>query len=144
MIENYLKRPWQAVAVVGLIQSAILGYMVWDRVQLLRGGEEFVLDVVPVDPRSLFRGDYVILGYDVSSVDGSLLRGPVERNEVLYVTIAKDGEGKWKPVGASKSRCRSAGAGRDEARRVRAQGPLRQRGRSRCCDYDARARALRH
>lgn len=57
-------RKWliAALAVAGL-QTAAIGHMVSDRVQLLRSGREIVLPIVPVDPRSLFRGDYVILSY---------------------------------------------------------------------------------
>ena len=57
---------WIAIAVVALGQAAVLGWMIWDRTSLLANGREVVLEVIPVDPRSLFRGDYVILGYDIS------------------------------------------------------------------------------
>jgi uncharacterized membrane-anchored protein len=35
----------------------------------LRGGEEVLLKVVPIDPRSLFMGRYMNLGYDISRLD---------------------------------------------------------------------------
>ena len=57
---------WLAIAAVAVGQALVLGWMIWDRTSLLANGREVVLDVVPVDPRSLFRGDYVILGYDIS------------------------------------------------------------------------------
>lgn len=35
----------------------------------LRTGKEVLLKTVPVDPRDLFRGDYVILRYEISRLD---------------------------------------------------------------------------
>jgi uncharacterized membrane-anchored protein len=40
----------------------------------VRTGDEVLLRVVPVDPRSLFMGHYMTLGYDISRLDG--IRGP--------------------------------------------------------------------
>ena len=50
--------------------------MVVDRTLLLKNGREIVLPIVPVDPRDLFRGEYVRLGYDISTVPAMLLSGP--------------------------------------------------------------------
>ena len=58
---------WYAVAAVAAIQTAVLGWMVYDRVSLLRSGREMIADVLPIDPRDLFRGDYVIFGYSFNS-----------------------------------------------------------------------------
>ena len=92
---------WLAVAAVALSQAAVLGWMIWDRTSLLASGREVVLEVIPVDPRSLFRGDYVILGYDISRYKlppGSKLP---DRNDPFYVTLRKgDGE-NWQPVAGS-------------------------------------------
>jgi uncharacterized membrane-anchored protein len=65
----------------------------------LRFGSEAMLRVVPVDPRDIFRGDYVILSYEISFVseeqkiidryngDDVLLN-----NETVYVMLVKDGK----------------------------------------------------
>lgn len=96
-------RKWliAALAVAG-VQTAALGYMVWDRIALLRHGREIVLPVVPVDPRSLFRGDYVILSYDAQRVPLSLITDDLDaaRPTSFYVTLAKDGD-TWKPAALS-------------------------------------------
>jgi len=102
-------RVWAAVIAVASVQSAVLGWMVWERVQLLRHGREITLETAPVDPRSLFRGDYVRLGYEISRVDAALLddpgvkRGELPRNGVLYVTLKQGEDGKWKPRDISRS-----------------------------------------
>ena len=61
---------------MALAQTAVLAYMVIDRVRLLSSGREITLPIIPVDPRDLFRGEYVRLGYDIGRVPVSLLDGP--------------------------------------------------------------------
>lgn len=92
---------WSGIALVALVQSAVLGWMIWDRVHLLQTGREITLDVVPVDPRSLFRGDYVILSYDVSRLGPGVLSEQPPRGGTVYVAIARGEDGRWKAVAAS-------------------------------------------
>jgi uncharacterized membrane-anchored protein len=92
---------WIGVALVAAVQSAILGWMVWDRVHLLQTGREITLDVVPVDPRSLFRGDYIVLSYDVSRLGPGVLSDAPARGGTVYVAIARAEDGRWRAVAAS-------------------------------------------
>lgn len=95
---------WQLVGAVAALQTLVLGYMVWDRVSLLRNGREITVDVVPVDPRSLFRGDYARLGYDFSRVElPKSLAGPRTSGAPVYVTLRRDAAGKWKAAGVSET-----------------------------------------
>ena len=57
----------------GLIQIALIGLMVADRVMILRTGVDVALQTRPLDPRDFLRGDYVVLGYDISSVPAGAL-----------------------------------------------------------------------
>ena len=50
-----------ALAILALVQTGVLAGMVWNRTWLLATGREIVLPIVPVDPRDLFRGEYVEL-----------------------------------------------------------------------------------
>lgn len=86
-----------AILLVALIQSAVLCWMIYDRVSLIGSGREIVLDTVPVDPRSLFRGDYVILNYGISRLDTRKLGGDdsFERGDTVYVTLLKDESDLW-------------------------------------------------
>lgn len=99
---------WRAIGVIVAAELLVLGAMVWDRVSLLANGREVVLDVVPVDPRSLFRGDYVILNYEISRIDGAKVEDTPGRGDVLYVTLAKDAAGKWQVARASGLRAAAA------------------------------------
>jgi uncharacterized membrane-anchored protein len=92
---------WLAIAAVALGQAAVLGWMIWDRTSLLANGREVVLEVVPVDPRSLFRGDYVILGYDISRFKLPPGTKPPERNAPFYITLRKGPGDNWQGVSGS-------------------------------------------
>lgn len=94
---------WLAVAVVALLQTAALAQMVYGRVTLLRDGREIVADVIPVDPRDLFRGDYVILGYAFGANQVSVPEGTSQGDKV-YVTLKPTAPGQWEVVGTSAAR----------------------------------------
>lgn len=83
-----------------LLQSALLILMVADRVRILREGREVTLQTRPVDPRDLLRGDYVVLGYDISQLPAGALAGQptVERNPVVFVKPAPDANGLYQAV----------------------------------------------
>jgi uncharacterized membrane-anchored protein len=102
-----------AVAAVALAQTAVLAYMVIERIQLLRSGREIVLPVLPYDPRDLFRGEYVFLNYAVTRVPLAAIDGqPIRRNDTLYVTLEKSAEGEWRPVAVSRTLKREDGPDR--------------------------------
>jgi uncharacterized membrane-anchored protein len=93
-----------ALAIVALAQTAVLAGMVGDRVRLLKSGREIVLPIVPVDPRDLFRGEYVRLGYDINSVPARVLEGPLpDENAAFYVTLERKADGAWAPVKLSRT-----------------------------------------
>jgi uncharacterized membrane-anchored protein len=75
-------------------------------------GETVLLRVVPVDPRDMFRGDYVTLSYQftrLSSVPGYGSQGndphDERRGQTVYVLLAPEADGKhWRPIRASLTR----------------------------------------
>jgi uncharacterized membrane-anchored protein len=80
-----------------LIQLALLAAMVVDRAQILREGREVKLQTRPVDPRDFLRGDYVVLGYDISQLKaGSLKDQPAgSRNPIVFVKLAPNRDGLY-------------------------------------------------
>jgi uncharacterized membrane-anchored protein len=93
-----------SLAILALAHTAVLAYMVVDRVRLLKSGREITLPIVPVDPRDLFRGEYVRLGYAVGTVPVRLLEGPAPReNEAFYVVLEKKPDGVWQSVKVTSS-----------------------------------------
>ncbi|WP_457583091.1 GDYXXLXY domain-containing protein [Ensifer canadensis] len=95
--------PFIAALIAAGLQTAALGYMVESRASILRNGKEVLLKTVPVDPRDLLRGDYVILSYDVSWLAPELFKGewPTAPEETtVFVRLAKQADGFW---GASEA-----------------------------------------
>jgi len=74
------------VAVVGLL---FVNYSIYGREQLIRDGQPILLELAPVDPRSLIQGDYMVLRYriaaDLENQDVLPLRGK------LVISVAENG-----------------------------------------------------
>lgn len=75
-------------------QFAILLGMVGSSALPLYTGVDIVLKTRPVDPRSLFRGNYARLSYDISVIDAALLPDVNLRSgEKIYVSLSENSEG---------------------------------------------------
>ena len=88
--------------VVALILSLALLSMIQQRASLLTNGQEIRLKTVPVDPRDLLRGDYVVLRYDISQLDTRKIKTRAARrfryNQRAYVSLQKTDDGFWEAV----------------------------------------------
>jgi uncharacterized membrane-anchored protein len=78
-----------------LIQLALLAAMVVDRAQILREGREVKLQTRPVDPRDFLRGDYVVLGYDISQLKAGALKDQPVRSRNVYVKLTPNRDGLY-------------------------------------------------
>ena len=59
-----MKRASLIVAVFGLVAVLIAAnHTIWQRQQVVDNGQPVLLDLRPVDPRSLIQGDYMVLRY---------------------------------------------------------------------------------
>jgi len=90
---------WPLLIVVALLQTAALFKIVYDKDRLLKTGREITMPVKPLDPRDIFRGDYVTLGYDISTLSTAQVpAGYVDkfpRGSTAYVTVAPNPAGGW-------------------------------------------------
>lgn len=93
-----LSRIQVGVLAAAALQLGMLGYMVADRLWLLKNGREIVLPIIPVDPRDLFRGDYVTLSFPVSRLAANLAdtTQPIQSHN-FYVTFDQGVDGAWTP-----------------------------------------------
>jgi len=69
-------------------------------------GKEIKIKTIPVDPRSLFRGNYARLQYDISTIDATYFDGKkdLRNDEVVYVKLkpAEDGLFVFEDAGLEK------------------------------------------
>lgn len=87
MATRSLGRPF--LLVVALQVLAILAFA-GVREGMIQTGREYVLETRPVDPRDVFRGDYVILRYDISSLNYCCYQA----GETIYVML-EERNGVW-------------------------------------------------
>jgi uncharacterized membrane-anchored protein len=80
----------RAILAAALLQLLILVAMILGKTVPYLDARRVLLKVIPVDPRDLFRGDYVTLAYDISRVPGAR-RQP---GETVYVTLVPEGDGR--------------------------------------------------
>lgn len=99
---------WAFICLVAVMQTAVLAYGVYARDQLLKHGREVVMQVTPVDPRDIFRGDYVILGFPMSPITYSIAKYGVlpeglVQGAPVYVTMTGGPENTWTAAKVSDS-----------------------------------------
>ncbi len=89
-----------------LLQVVILSSMIVLHSLPFIFGEHIIVRVQPIDPRDLFRGDYVILRYDFNSPQGTSVEGAPQlpddnyqntaemTDRVIYATLELDRDGR--------------------------------------------------
>ncbi len=92
-------------------QLAVLAWMAGEREWIFRTGQVVHLRTAPIDPRDLFRGDFVRLQYEINSVreeqrDPAAAASKRERprHEVMYTRLQPAGEGLYEAIGTSTTR----------------------------------------
>ncbi len=73
-------------------QVGILVFLIAKRRALIAGGRVVRLQCRPIDPRSLFSGDYVVLNYDISNLSRekkalNVFNEPITKKMVIYVAL---------------------------------------------------------
>ena len=92
------------LAVVIVLQLGVLVMEYGSAVFPLITGEEIRIKVVPVDPRSLFRGNYARLSYEISRVNLPDDSRALRKNEIVYVTLKKNENDLYEADGISLSK----------------------------------------
>jgi uncharacterized membrane-anchored protein len=85
-------------ALVAVLQLLVLGYMAGEREHVAVRGTRIWLRTIPVDPRDLFRGDYVRLGYEASTVprerwSADLTQAALTKGRQVYAVLAPRADG---------------------------------------------------
>ncbi len=92
--------PAHRLLVVFAIMSGFLLYMAMDHEHRRSTGTEVVLDMEPVDPRSLFRGHYVNVQTPLHQLEPDSLQGDdgFTRGQTIYVSLSQQEGGAWIPT----------------------------------------------
>ncbi len=90
---------WLSLAIAA--QLSYLGSTIGYHHLRLKTGTRVLLKTEPVDPSSVFRGRYVTLNYEISTLPQNLLvrqkAANLKEEDVVYVVLTQDGP-YWKPV----------------------------------------------
>lgn len=89
-----------AFAIVAVLQAAAPLKMIYDSEMTERQGTTYKFKTEPIDPTDPFRGKYITLNYDISTIptkDTTWLR-----NEKVYVAFGRDTDGFAKVVDVSR------------------------------------------
>lgn len=87
------------IGIVILQLSLIFGLLFWNQTILSGGTPIKIRSPQPVDPPSLFRGNYVELRYTISDIDLSKVNFPQDakfkRNSRVWVVLEKEKDSEW-------------------------------------------------
>ncbi len=75
---------------LGIFWLVVIGGFIGYKEYTLRTGQEVLLKTTPVDPRDLFRGDYVVLRYDISNLNSQSVvfeRNDFKSGDKVYVAL---------------------------------------------------------
>ncbi len=98
-MEEALKKPNFKIflGILWVILICFIGYICINE-YTLQTGEEVFLETLPVDPRDVLRGDYVILSYAIETdekVQNFLSENTLERWDNFYIHLRKDENNVW-------------------------------------------------
>jgi uncharacterized membrane-anchored protein len=79
-----------ALAAAVVLQVVILVTMILGRTVPYIGAQTILLQVEPIDPRDMFRGDYVTLGYSINRIPS----GTYQAGQPVYVTLVPNADGR--------------------------------------------------
>jgi len=77
------------VMVVGVVILGLVNYSIFSREGLITNGKTVLLELAPVDPRSLMQGDYMALRFAVTADARRAIKAPQE--ETGSIEVAGDG-----------------------------------------------------
>lgn len=81
--------------IIGLFWVVVIGGFIAFKEFTLRTGDQVLLKTVPVDPRDLFRGDYVVLRYEISAINTDGLHyqaSDFKAGDKVYVLLNVDND----------------------------------------------------
>lgn len=97
-MDSKLKKEVIGIVLALMIFFAIIISFVLYNQLPLSNGKTIVLDTAPVDPFDPFRGQYMIINYEISTFPNK----DFKQGDTVYVSLKEDAEGIWRFVDSSK------------------------------------------
>ncbi|TYC68049.1 GDYXXLXY domain-containing protein [Stappia sp. BW2] len=92
-------------ALLALIQLGLLSIPLFDRLSVQHSGTAVPLAVVPVDPRDLLRGDYVVINLAIGTISKTVPGADKFRSgDRVFVGLKSEGAGAAVPVLIARER----------------------------------------
>ncbi|MDD5194650.1 MAG: GDYXXLXY domain-containing protein [Candidatus Omnitrophica bacterium] len=88
-----------------LVQVAVLALFAYHKELSIRSGTKIIVEAIPQDPRSIFRGDYIRLSYEFSQINLNEVlhnKDNFYRGQEVFVKLSSIGD-NWKPAQISDS-----------------------------------------
>ncbi|MCK7615444.1 GDYXXLXY domain-containing protein [Roseibium sediminicola] len=104
--ENRIRlSPWLRWGLLALIQLGLIAIPLADRLSVQSSGNVVRLAVVPVDPRDLLRGDYVIINLAITRLPAGLQGADgFNAGDRIFVELAPQVDGAAEPVAVARDR----------------------------------------
>lgn len=98
-----MKKTFIVLAVI--LQILVLAYMAGEREYILHNGKVIHLRTAPIDPRDMFRGDYVRLNYEISRIPLNMIKnadgvGEIKKDAKIYALLKEGPNGLYELVDA--------------------------------------------
>ena len=91
-----MKRVGTWLVIAGLLLVlGVANYNFWNKEQLLESGRQVMLELRPVDPRSLMQGDYMILRYSADTFPDTETMKSLPRTGTIVISVDANGVGKF-------------------------------------------------
>lgn len=100
-----MKRAFILLAIA--LQLLVPGWMAVERELIVQNGQRIQLRTAPIDPRDIFRGDFVRLDYEISTLGAQQLSTDlreqgVAKGEILYTQLQIGSDGLARATGAGR------------------------------------------
>jgi len=89
-------------ALAAIIQLSVIAYTTYDKESLLSNGIEIKMKLAPVDPVDPFRGRYVSLNFDNTTIEVKNKKDWTP-SEICYAILEKDDDGYYQLANISKT-----------------------------------------
>ena len=103
--QSQSRKQWLRWALLALIQLGLLSIPLFDRLSVQHSGTAVPLAVVPVDPRDLLRGDYVVINLAIGTISKTVPGADKFRSaDRVFVGLKSEVAGAAVPVLIARER----------------------------------------